>query len=182
MLPVRHVSSPESYGCCVAACAMAAGVSYDTMRRAMFPRMSHKTERGFLTRQWEYKNSIYGVTPFNAVQGFKRLGCKIKLTRNPERFCHKHRIMLTTYYDDDYETTAWGHAVTWDHISNSFYDPACKIESGHMPGLRAKHERTNLDAWEKRNIKDYIKEYMLGYSYARDSWPAIVILGRGRRP
>jgi len=111
MLHVTYVKSIEGCGCGIASAAMLAGVSYDRMRRAIWPRKNHTCHH-------------IGTTVDEEVKGLQRLGCKVLLTRKPEKYFNKHRISIPMFWWENYDPCEIAHTFVWDPVKMRFFDPS----------------------------------------------------------
>jgi hypothetical protein len=125
MLHVTYVKSLECYGCGIAGAAMLAGVSYDRMRRAIWPKKNHERHNDYYCQTLRYYDRSDGTTVEEEVKGLEHLGCKVLVTRQPEKYFNKHRVSVPMFFYDNYDPELdCGHTFVWDPIRLRFFDPS----------------------------------------------------------
>jgi hypothetical protein len=124
MLPVTYIKSVENFGCGIASAAMLAGVSYDRMRKAIFPKLSNARFYSYYDTNMRYVTHSLGTSTDDEIAGLERLGCKVMLTNTPEKYFNKHRVSIPMFWWNDYRPDEIAHMFVWDPIKCRFFDPS----------------------------------------------------------
>ena len=103
---------------------MLAGVSYHRMRKAIWPRRTHERYHCYYDNVFRYYERSNGTTVDEEVKGLERLGCKVLVTRKPEKYFNKHRISIPMFWWENYDTNEIAHTFVWDPIKMRFFDPS----------------------------------------------------------